>query len=235
MAKRLSRADIDRIGCIIVDQYDNAFPKVGTMPRRIDPANMAEVVLGLHIRFLKLSPDGSILGLACFHDVTVQLPTGGGLVMELQLSSRDIVLDVSLKADSMTGRRNFTTAHELAHHILIRLYPEYYQHDLGNRVEYVYRDSTGSKNWVEWQANSLAEVLLMPEDTVLSCIQMFGFTPITDALLTGKDLTKEIVRFNDIAAYLSVSRQALAIRMKRMGVVNEAFLACFHFPAVCTE
>ncbi len=235
MPKRLSRADITRIGCSIVDQYDAAFPKVGTMPRPIDPASMAKVVLGLRIRFLKLSPDGSILGCACFQDVTVQLPTGEGLVMEVQLSPRDIVLDVSLMADSMTGRRNFTTAHELAHHILVRLFPEYYQHNLDNRVEYLYRDSAGPKSWLEWQANNLAEVLLMPEDTVLSCIQMFGFTPITDALPTGKDLTKEIVRFNDIAAYLSVSRQALAIRMKRMGVVNEAFLACFHFPAVCTE
>ena len=75
---------------------------------------------------------------------------------------KDVVIDSALAADSCTGCRNFTIAHEAAHHILADLFPNDYGKAVKCRGHIAYRERDGQPSWEEWQANTLAEELLMP-------------------------------------------------------------------------
>ena len=73
MSKYLSRADLERIGGTVVNQYYQTVPRVGTMPAPVDPVALAKVVMGLEISYLPLSGDGSILGVACFQETALEV------------------------------------------------------------------------------------------------------------------------------------------------------------------
>ena len=75
---------------------------------------------------------------------------------------KDVVIDSALAADSCTGCRNFTIAHEAAHHILADLFPNDYGKAVKCRGHIAYRERNGQPSWEEWQANTLAAELLMP-------------------------------------------------------------------------
>ena len=225
MHKILSRSDLERIGSNVINQYYMVSPRVGTMPARVDPIAVAKTVLGLETSFLPLSRDGSILGLSCFQDMTLVVEHRNGAVYEVHLTDRDIVVDISLRDPAMSARRNFTAAHELGHHILVRLYPQYYRSSRYCRKP-LPDDDTGvhrDLDWVEWQANGLAEVILMPAETVRQCVQLFGFRPEMDSQITSGS-SRNFECFCEIASFLDVSRKALAIRMKHLGLVGEPFL-----------
>ena len=75
---------------------------------------------------------------------------------------KDVVIDSALAADSCTGCRNFTIAHEAAHHILADQFPNDYGKAVKCRGHIAYRERNGQPSWEEWQANTLAAELLMP-------------------------------------------------------------------------
>lgn len=224
MSKYLSRADLERIGGTVVNQYNRAIAPQGTLPAPVDPVKLAKVVLGLETHYLPLSGDGSILGMACFQDTMLEVYDFDGNPFHVELTGRDIVIDCSLLEDGKLGRHNFTAAHELAHHILVRLYPEDYRSLLNCRTHILYRDTRRSRDWVEWQADTMASVLIMPEETIQNCMEMFGLGRKLD-MLSSVCRAKEFERFCDMAAYLGVSKKALAIRMKQLGVLGEEYLA----------
>ena len=70
----------------------------------------------------------------------------------------------------------------------------------------------------------MASVLIMPEGTIQNCMEMFGLGSKLD-MLSSVCRAKEFGRFCDMAAYLGVSKKALAIRMKQLGVLGEEYLA----------
>ena len=219
MHKYLNRTNLEDMGNYILHLYHKAVPALGMMPHRVDPANVAEVVMGLKTSFLPLSSDGHILGLAPLWDMTLEVEDADGAVYEIRLTNRDIVIDVSLQEKGKTARLNFTIAHEFAHHILAYYYPQYY---VSEERTLLYRYKPGmhrDQDWVEQQANGLAEVILMPAETIFQCIEMFHFRPEA-----GPRAVKTV---GDIASFLGVSQQALAIRMKRLNLIDEPFLANF--------
>lgn len=224
MSKYLSRADLERIGGTVVKQYYWAIPRQGTMPAPIDPVELAKVVMGLETRYLPLSEDGSILGMACFQETVLEMYDIDRKAYQVHLSERDIVIDRSLLDEDKIGRRNFTVAHELAHHILIRLYPEDYRHILNCRMHVLYRDTRQSRDWEEWQADAMAAAIIMPAETIRCCMDMFGLGKKPD-MVSSICRAKEFERFCDIATYLGVSKKALAIRMKQLGLLGEEYLA----------
>lgn len=224
MSKYLSRADLERIGGTVVNQYYRAIPPQGTLPAPVDPVKLAKVVLGLETRYLPLSGDGSILGMACFQDTWLEVYDRKGKPVQIQLSGRDIVLDCTLLDEDKIGRHNFTAAHELAHHILVRLYPEDYRHLLNYRTHVLYREKRRSRDWEEWQADTMAAAIIMPEQTIRYCMEVFGLGQKLD-MLSSFCRARQFERFCDIATYLSVSKKALAIRMKQLGLLGEEYLS----------
>ena len=219
MHKCLNRTNLEDMGNYVLHLYNKAVPAVGMMPHRVDPADVAEVVMGLKTSFLPLSSDGRILGLAPLRDMTLEAVGADGAVYEIRLTDRDIVIDISLQDKGKTARLSFTIAHEFAHHILAYYYPQYYVSGQGPLL-YCYKPGMHrAQDWVEKQANGLAEVILMPAETIFQCIEMFHFRPEAGP--------QAVETLGDIASFLGVSRQALAIRMKRLDLIGEPFLANF--------
>lgn len=224
MSKFLSRADLERIAGTVVTQYYQAISHMGTMPAPVDPVALAKVVLGLDTHYLPLSGDGSVLGMACFQETTLEVYNIDGVPFQVELSGRDIVIDCSLQDEDKRGRHNFTAAHELSHHILVRLFPEDYRHLLNCRTHVLYRDTRRSRDWEEWQADVMAAAIIMPAETISCCMEMFGLGKRLD-MVSSFCRAKEFERFCDIATYLGVSKKALAIRMKQLGLLGEEYLA----------
>lgn len=210
LSKFLSRADLERIAGTVVYRY---YPQCGTLPVPIDPSEVASLVMGLNISYYPLSEDGTILGMACFQNTEIGVRDSFGTHI-IKLTGRDIVIDSSLRKDQ-SGRRNFTIAHELAHHVLVRLYPDDYQELLDCRKHVLYRGSRDPSDWDEWQADVMAAAILMPPETVLYCMYLFGLNERMDTE-NAVCKAKMYGRLCDMAAYLDVSRKALAIRMRQM-------------------
>lgn len=162
MARYLSRADLSRIAGKYIDQYYTRFGIRKDAPEPIDPERLASAVLGLNVKMLPLCSDGSILGLTVFQKCSFTVIFGDGTKLVDVFMSRDIVIDSALAADSCTGCRNFTIAHEAAHHILFDLFPNDYGKAVKCRGHIAYRERNGQPSWEEWQANTLAAELLMP-------------------------------------------------------------------------
>ena len=128
----------------------------------IDPERLASAVLGLNVKMLPLCSDGSILGLIVFQKCSFTVIFGDGTKLVDVFMSRDIVIDSALAADSCTGCRNFTIAHEAAHQILADLFPNDYGKAVKCCGHIAHRERNGQPSWEEWQTNTLAAELLMP-------------------------------------------------------------------------
>ena len=118
MAKHLSRTDLSHIAGRYIEQYYNFFGISKDAPEPIDPERLASSVLGLNVKMLPLCSDGSVLGLTVFQKCGFTVTLGDGTKLVEVFMPKDVVIDSALAADSCTGCRNFTIAHEAAHHIL---------------------------------------------------------------------------------------------------------------------
>ena len=126
MARYLSRADLSRIAGKYIDQYYTRFGISKDAPEPIDPERLASAVLGLNVKMLPLCSDGSVLGLTVFQRCGFTVTLGDGTKLVEIFMPKDVVIDSALAADGCTGCRNFTIAHEAAHHILADLLPNDY-------------------------------------------------------------------------------------------------------------
>lgn len=224
MSRYLSRADLEHMAGTLVSQYYQAVPPADELPQPVDPVKLAQTVMGLEVNYLPLSSDGSVLGVACFRETELQVSDATGKTLHVVLTAQDIVLDESLNCETQIGRHNFTAAHELSHHLLVRRFPEDYRELLNCRTHFLYRFRSQTRNWVEWQADTLGAAVLMPGDTLRACMEVFGLRNRLD-MLSSVCRPTEYKVFCKIAAHLGVSKKALAIRMKQLGLLGEEYLA----------
>ena len=219
MAKYLTRSELERIAGTFVGKYYALIRKKGLISPAVDPEVLARDVLGLEVRYLPLCSDGSVLGLSSFGRFDIQVSLNNGETFLVELGGRDIVLDTALLEEGNTGRRNFTMAHEAAHHILALLFPEDYGISCRHRAHIQYRKKGIEKEWEEWQADAMAAALLMPEKLVRQDMELFG---IPESAGTGSAGNLwEYDRFGSMASHMGVSRQALAIRMRQLHLLAE--------------
>lgn len=122
------------------------------------------------------------------------------------------------------GRYNFTVLHEVAHQILDRMAP---QEQGGCRCRVMYYrgivQQHPSQDWGEWQADNMASALLLPAFAVNAALSRFGLEGGID-ILNRIYRPKEYQRFCDMAEYLGASKQALAIRLRRLGLLKTEYL-----------
>lgn len=143
--------------------------------------------------------------------------------MYFELDGSTILVEKRLLNDPrMEGRKNFTIAHEIAHQILNRKYPEKY--GAQNRTFCDYRRSAKPKkeieDWNEWQADALAAALLLPLEVLQDSMFVFGLGERMK-LLSRKYSSTRFELFCEMADYLRVSRTALSYRMEQLELLEK--------------
>lgn len=223
----LSRVDIENIAARVFKAYINLPQLAGETIYRIEPEILIESVLGLTLDYQYLSDDGSILGLTSFCEMGVQVYDNDDSESFYYLDGKTVLVDKRLNEDvSLTGRKNFTSAHEAAHQILNMLFPDNYGKRQSNRLHCYRIDSELQKtitDWEEWQANTLGAALLLPKPIVERAMFTFGFgnkIRLLNKLYARKDYDK----FCAMADFLGASKTALAIRLKYFGMLEMDFL-----------
>ena len=164
---------------------------------RVDPALLAQKLLGLKVAYRRLSRDGSILGLTAPAPVAVPVLEEGGRRW-YALDGRTILLERGLLSSWVSpGRRNFTLMHEVGHRLLAGAL------------------SPGD----EKAANRLASALLMPRRLLRRNLAAcpLPFWPLPDRWLDPE----RWCAFAGLAELMGVSRRALAIRLEQLGLTGQ--------------
>ena len=219
MSKYLSRKELEDIADKVTRKYFHLLhATTGSLPP-IDPILLAEEIVHLKVRFLPLCSDGSILGLTAFDSIDLNFNMSDGSTFTEHISNGDVVIDSTLQESGVLGRCNFTIAHETGHQILYNLFPADYGAVCNRKSHIMYRREKESHNWVEWQADSLAAFIMMPRILISESMYRFDLGDKVE-MLNRVFRPAEYQRFCDMATYLGVSKQALSIRLKQLGYLD---------------
>lgn len=217
----LSRSDIEKIAESAINQYKAMYIPAQHLCYTVDTAKLAEM-LSLKIEYVHITADGSILGQTSSGSVWTAIYDHNMNRMYFELDGSTILVEKRLLNDPrMEGRKNFTIAHEIAHQILNRKYPEMYGPQ--NRTFCDYRRSAKPKkeivDWHEWQADALAAALLLPREVLKDSMFVFGLGEKMK-MLSRKYSNTKFELFCEMADYLQVSRTALSYRMEQLGLLD---------------
>ncbi len=220
----LSRNDLEKIATRVFNDYKHLPRFAGQRVDHVDPEILACGLCGLNIDHFHLSKDGLTLGMTAFREISVEVYDDNGQARFYDFDGRTLLVEKDLKDDpAQYGRYHFTIAHETAHQILADLHPT--DRVIQNRIIY-YRGRSPQypiQDWGEWQADNLASALLLPVEVVLRALQRFELTDGID-ILNKIYRPKEYERFCKVAEFLGASKQAMAIRLKRLGLLNKDYL-----------
>lgn len=217
----LSRRDIEKIAESIILQYKKQYLPAQRMCYMVDATELAEM-LGFKIEYVHITRDGSILGQTSSGRIWTEIFDDNMDKVFFELDGSTILIEKRLLNNpKIAGRKNFTIAHEIAHQVINRRYPEMY--DTQNRTFCDYRRSIKPKkqitDWYEWQADALAAALLLPLDALQDSMFMFGLGEKMK-MLSRKYSETRYRYFCDMADYLQVSRTALSYRMEQLGLLE---------------
>lgn len=217
----LSRDDIEKIARGVIVQYKQAFVPERHLCYNVDPVELASLY-GYHIEYVNITRDGSILGQTSSGCIWTTIVDSAMNDMYFFLDGKTVLIEKRLLLSPRSvGRRNFTIAHELAHQLINRQYPEVYGSQCRTFCDYrrsvkPHRQIT---DWYEWQADALAAAILLPKDALEDSMFMFGLGEKMK-LLSRKYSQNNYERFCEMADYLQVSRTALAYRMEQLGLLE---------------
>lgn len=220
----LTRNDLEKIAARVFNDYKHLPRFAGQQVDYVDPEILACGLCGLSIDHFHLSKDGLILGMTAFQKIGVEVYDDNGQPHVYDLDGRTFLVEKDLKDDpAQYGRYHFTVAHETAHQILADLSPT--DRVIQNRIVY-YRGLSPRypiQDWNEWQADNLASALLLPTEVVLRALRRFELENGID-ILNKIYRPKEYERFCKVAEFLGASKQAMAIRLKRLGLLKKEYL-----------
>ena len=227
--KQLKRTDIEQIGNRIFNAY-RKLPCVSSHGHisRVDPDVVLNCILGVDIQYHHLSEDGLTYGMTSTGELGVSLCDMDELFI---LDGKTVLIEKNmLKNPKMAGRCNFTKCHEASHHIFKMLYPNDYGSENDGTPTKVYfsRERMYSphqpRDWEEWQADTLASYILMPEDLIRQ--GMFWLDMGEQINILNKKFSPYMYeKFCMLADMLGASRSALAYRMVKLGLIKENHLS----------
>lgn len=220
----LSRNDIEQIAERILAIYTEAYVPEKHLFYRVIPEELAEV-LGLEVDYQILSLDGTILGVTAPDEQYVSVYDNKQECC-YYLDGNTILIDTRLCASPKTiGRKNYTLAHEIAHQVLYKAFPDAYASATRIMCDYRRTPNTRKKvtNWTEWQADALAAALLLPKDAILDGMFLFSLGEHINTL-SRKYTPNKYDNFCYLATALGVSQSALAYRMEQLGLLDRCFL-----------
>ena len=230
----LTKSDIEQIAQQVVSAYQK-LPEAQEGPDNvIRPAILIRALLGLSIGYHTLSLNGSILGLTSCGEVWVTVYDNPGRPEYCHLDGRTLLIDKGLTVEGANiGRRHFTLVHEACHQIYRMLFPHAYAGDIAERrVHYcTLRRTVARGDWEEWRTDALASAILMPLGLVKNNMRAFGFGDGL-RLLNRIFAPDEYDRFCKMANHMGVSKQALAIRLKQLGLLERD---CLQDPFVLVD
>lgn len=202
----LSYNQIDDFAQNIVDK---AYPSDNCFPTSINIEKFLKEEFNVNVEYFTLSTDGTVLGMFASEPFFIKVWDGDAPVV-ISIGPQTIFIDSSLLQKGNLGRRNFTIAHEGAHHIL---------NDISkNPHAMLYRYTGTSTDWNEWQANTLAACILMPRRSITRLFWMLYYREHIECI---SRLNKEYFEpLKAMANYYGVSIEALSIRLKKLGLVG---------------
>ena len=227
MMKRLSRKDIELISLKIINEYKKLPEIAGRNLYRIDPVLLCEKVLKLNVDFAHLSLDGTVLGLTSFTELGIEVFESDDEDTYYCLDGKTVLIESELKNNiAMKGRYNFTVAHEASHQIFKMMFPmEYGVTHNENRIHFYKPENKRSKyitDWEEWQANTLASYLLLPNELLIQAMRLFDLP--SHIRMISKLYNPDIYqRFVAMADFLGCSQSALSIRLKQLGIIEKEY------------
>lgn len=221
----LSRKDIEAIAARVFNDYKHLPRFTGVPVAYVDPTILSTELCGLHIDHFHLSRDGLTLGMTSLNEFGVSVYDDSGQPCIYYLDGATILVEKDLKENASSyGRYNFTLLHETSHQILARMFPNS-PRAVQNRIVY-YRGRSPQypiQDWDEWQADNLASALLLPVEVIMQALSRFDLEHGID-VLNKIYRPKEYERFCEMAKLLGASKQALAIRLKRLGLLKKEYL-----------
>jgi Predicted Zn peptidase len=202
----LSKEDIENIGDSVIEDYTNQNDIKNQLP--VDIERFARSYLGLNIEYQKLSDNGKILGLTSYMGVVLELSFSDGSSF-LSVPEDTILLDTQFTILRNQRRKRFTIAHECAHQILARI-----EENINNEISC--RRLYTSEDWVEWQANSLGAVLLIPRLALFAELNR-DIAPFKPTIYGDRLNTMDYKRVKRLSDKFGVSVSAMKIRLKELG------------------
>lgn len=170
-----------------------------------------------------------------YGEVTIETPEGLMLIstygiyldkvtdMSLDLTDKSIVINEALKR-GCEGRLHFTIAHEVAHHIINKVCGANYSFKYRQLPHFEKTNNRYSPDYDEYMANQLAAAILMPSGFVnMVFTKAFG----TNRLERIHSILDKVnfQKFCAIAALFGVSKEALAIRLQKKGMLGNYIFA----------
>ena len=215
-----SRNDLERIAGKVVAAYMCSLSVPKEDVYQVDPEQVAQDLFHLSLEYLHLSLDRTILGMTSGSEYWVEVFDESMESLFCCLDGKTILIEQDLLSEKgPRGRYNYTVMHEVAHQILF-----YYSARKGQKTKFRQYPSS-ERDWEEWQADTLAAALLMPEQ-LLKKVMAYVALPPQIYLLDSLLYTVEYRKFRNAAAILGVSKTALAIRMKQLGLLEHSDLFC---------
>ena len=214
----LSRKDIEIIAQDISQLYKATNVSQKRLCYNVDPVALANE-LGLAIVYRNLSENGTILGLTSPNEGCITILDNMMEESIFFLDGQTILIEGRLRNHIKNrGKLNFTIAHEIAHQVIYRLFPEYYAYQY--RMVCDYRSPQARvKDWHEWQADTLGAAILLPEDAVRDAMFFFGLGEKM-TVLSQKYSPNKFDSFCMMADFLGSSRSALSYRMEQLGLLE---------------
>ena len=203
---------LDFIARSIINQYD---PNLLHTPTPIPIEDIMEKSYGLTIEYQHIRKDGRILGETIFEDALIPIyehKDNEGYKL-IPVKAGTIIIDASLLSEQKIGRHNFTLAHELAHWILDKNYFT----QLGETAAMTLKPAKSSETTalIERQADRMASRLLMPKKTI-----KMAYHDICNN--TPSIISQPASIIGVLAELFVVSKQAMGIRLREMGLITQS-------------
>ena len=225
---RLSGEDVERIARWVHIEYGKLPEFVGRRVTKVDPEIIAARMLGQRIEYHSLSLSGKLLGASCPGKSDLPVYDEGNQPIYVTLDEQTIFIDSYLHSDSANaGRYHFTVAHEVSHKLLWEIYPDSRgDGPAARRIRYCEAPDRNTTD-EERDADALAAAILMPPLLIRRKMEEHGLKekiPMLNRIYARDDYN----RFCEIADSLGVSKTALCIRMKQLGLIEREYLKAPH-------
>lgn len=230
----LYKEDIEQIATDTLKEFS---PQNLDYPSALDTDSFLVDHLGLLLkeRYLGIPGKESVLGLTVMCDsadvVTLDNRCRPTVVEE---NYGTVVISTALNSVNNKGRKRYTKVHEGAHWLLHKDYYRKLEESSHpgsgvvacRNVERYIPKQRDEKDWIEWQADSLADSILMPRTVFYQyCRELLRHAGVPRGYLNegnygDKLIFQEIVP--DLMTAFGVSSRAAQIRMIHLGLIRRA-------------